>query len=87
MQPQEEEQAVMNLIKKTKEKTIACVILVLGLGSRQPAAVGRGAFAWITLKALLQSQANESHVFLHQGDLLLGIFYLQCYKEAKPPHF
>lgn len=45
-----------------------------------------GDFAWITLKALLQSQANESHVFIHQGDLLLGIFYLQFYKEEKPPH-
>lgn len=49
--------------------------------------VVHGDFAWITLKALLQSQANESHVFIHQGDLLWGIFYLQFCKEAKPPHF
>lgn len=25
-------------------------------------------------------------MFIHQGDLLLGIFYLQFYKEAKLPH-
>lgn len=51
------------------------------MGSLQVAV--HGDFAWITLKALLQSQANESHVFIHQGDLLLGSFYLQLWKEAK----
>lgn len=38
-------------------------------------------------KSTLQRQSNERHVFLHQGELLLGIFYLQFSKEAKPPHF
>lgn len=59
----------------------------MGEGAGSLRMVVHGDFAWITLKALLQSQANESHVFIHQGDLLLGIFYLQFYKEAKPPHF
>lgn len=64
-----------------------CVILVLGLGSKQPAHCGPWSVLLDCFKSTLQRQSNERHVFLHQGDLLLGIFYLQLYKEAKPPHF
>lgn len=45
---------------------MVCVILMLGLGAASSLrVVVHGDFAWITLKALLQSQANESHVFIH----------------------
>lgn len=65
---------------------MVCVILMLGLGSRQPALCG----PWRVLessKSTWPRQSDERHVFLHQGDLLLGTFYLQFCKEAKPPHF
>lgn len=45
---------------------VVCVILMQGPGKASSLlVVVRGDFAWITLKALLQSQANESHVFIH----------------------
>lgn len=61
----------MHLIKKRKEKTMVCAILVLGLGSRQPVSRGPWRFCRDYFKSTLQSQANESHVFIHQGYLFL----------------
>lgn len=79
--------ALMLLIKRGKEENMVCVILMLRLGSRQPACCGPGRVLLDCFKSTLQRQSNERHVFLHQGDLLLGIFYLQFYKEARPAHF
>lgn len=66
---------------------MGCVILVLGLESSQPMSRGPWRFCLDYFKSTFAELGNESHVFIHQGDLLLGIFYLQFYKDAKPPHF
>lgn len=54
---------------------------------RQPARCNPWRVLLDCFKSTLQRQSNERHVFLHQGDLLLGIFYLQFSKEAKSPRF